>query len=242
MRLRMRQICLVARDLEKAVGDLTSVFGLSVCYKDPSVGNDFLEVVAPVKEGTAAGRYLDRRKGDGGYMVILQTDDLAPVKRRVTELGVRIVHASDHGDYQGLQLHPRDVPPAILSIDWQQGGEASDGPWHPAGPDWKKAPKSKFASKMQAAELQGDDPAKLAEGYARVLGRPVTLNGAGQPEIRFDDATLRFVAQTDGRGEGLGALDLAVSDRKQVIAEAARRGCAIQGDQVTVSGTRFRLI
>ena len=31
------------------------------------VGRNFLEVVAPIQEGTAAGRYLDRRGGNGGY-------------------------------------------------------------------------------------------------------------------------------------------------------------------------------
>ncbi|MSO75342.1 MAG: hypothetical protein EXQ87_00310 [Alphaproteobacteria bacterium] len=254
MRLRMRQICLVARDLDQAVGDLTAVFGLGVCYKDPSVakwgldnalmpiGNDFLEVVAPVKDGTAAGRYLDRRQGDGGYMVILQTDDLAPLKRRVGELAIRIVHESDHGDYKGLQLHPRDVPPAILSVDWDGGGDAPDGPWHPAGPDWRLTPASKLATKMRAAELQGDDPAKLAAGYARVLDRPVATNAQGQPEIRLDDATLRFVPMTDGRGEGLGALDLVVADRARVLDQARARGSAVAGDVVTVAGMRFRLI
>ena len=36
------------------------------------IRTNFLEIVAPVKNNTAAGRYLDRRKGDGGYMVICQ--------------------------------------------------------------------------------------------------------------------------------------------------------------------------
>ena len=77
--LRMRQICLVARDLDAAQADLTAIFGLEVCYRDPNigrlglrnfllpVGDSFLEVVAPMREGTTAERYLDRRGGDGGY-------------------------------------------------------------------------------------------------------------------------------------------------------------------------------
>ena len=59
------------------------------------VGNQFLEVVAPVKDATAAGRYLERRGGDGGYMVILQCDDHGPRKRRVEELGIRRVIEHD---------------------------------------------------------------------------------------------------------------------------------------------------
>ena len=70
MNLRMRQICLVARELAPVVEVFHDVFGLDVCHRDPGVGkyglenalfaigNGFLEVVAPVRDGTTAGRYL----------------------------------------------------------------------------------------------------------------------------------------------------------------------------------------
>src|SRR5262249_54981134 len=102
MLLRMRQICLVAADLERAEADLTGVFGLEVCYRDPGVGafglhnfllpigNSFLEVVAPTREGTAGGRYLERRGGDGGYMVIMQCGDVQAARKRAHDLGVRL--------------------------------------------------------------------------------------------------------------------------------------------------------
>ena len=78
MTLQLRQICLVAERLAPVVSDLTEIFGIKPCYVDPGVGvfglentlmpigRNFLEVVAPIQEGTAAGRYLDRRNGDGG--------------------------------------------------------------------------------------------------------------------------------------------------------------------------------
>ncbi|HEY4668483.1 MAG TPA: hypothetical protein VIH05_01760, partial [Tepidiformaceae bacterium] len=82
MWLRLRQIALVARELEPVVNDFRNVLGIEVGYRDPGVGrfglenalmpigNQLLEVVAPIEEGTAGGRYLERRGGDGGYMVI----------------------------------------------------------------------------------------------------------------------------------------------------------------------------
>src|SRR5262245_32115550 len=103
MWLRMRQIALIARELAPVVDEIRQGVGLGVRYLVPevaafgledavvSVGNQFLEVVAPVREGTAGGRYLDRRGGDGGYMVILQCDDHAPLKRHAAELGIRKV-------------------------------------------------------------------------------------------------------------------------------------------------------
>jgi hypothetical protein len=119
MNLRMRQICLVARELAPTVKTFREVFGLDVCFRDPGVGkyglenapfpigNGFLEVVAPTRERTTAGRYLDRRGGDGGYMVITQCADLAPRGARCEAIGVRVANENRHAGYHELQIHPR---------------------------------------------------------------------------------------------------------------------------------------
>ena len=39
MRLRLRQIALVAEKLEPVVDDLRSVLGIEVCYRDPGVAS-----------------------------------------------------------------------------------------------------------------------------------------------------------------------------------------------------------
>jgi len=81
MSIRIRQICLVANQLAPIIEDMKAVLGLEVCFKDKAVkvfglenslfpvGNNFIEVVAPIQENTAAGRYLKRRNGDGGFIV-----------------------------------------------------------------------------------------------------------------------------------------------------------------------------
>ena len=96
--MHIRQIALVARELEPVVADLRAVLGIEVGFRDPGVaefglhnavmpvGATFLEVVSPVREGTTAGRLLDRRGGDGGYMVILQTVDLRADRARLAAL------------------------------------------------------------------------------------------------------------------------------------------------------------
>lgn len=101
--MRLRQVALVAADLAPVVEDLEAVLGIETGFADPGVGefgltnavlpvgDTFLEVVSPATEGTTAGRYLERRNGDGGYMVILQSDALDADRRRFEELGVRVV-------------------------------------------------------------------------------------------------------------------------------------------------------
>ncbi len=252
--LRLRQICLVASELEPAVADLEAVFGIATCFHDPGVekfglvnallpiGNNFLEVVAPFRDGTAAGRYIERRGGDGGYIVILQCDDIPERLARCEKLGVRIVNHMDYGTYEGLQLHPRDTGGSMLETSWSAGNGAPDGPWHPAGKTWQEAVKTDRVSAMTAAELQSDDPDALAARWGEILDvtpQPIT---DGVTLLPLENAVLRFVLARDGRGEGLGEVDIHVSDRDAVLAAAKARNCPTDGDVVTVCGTRFRLI
>ena len=252
--LRMRQICLVARDLDAVEADLSAVFGLAVCYRDPGVerfglhnflmpvGNNFLEVVAPTREGTAGGRYLDRRGGDGGYMVITQCDDIAAARKRVAALGIRLVGDGGMGEDQGIQLHPKDLPGAIVELRQNHGADEPLPPWHPAGPDWTPFRRTAVVQGVSAAEIQADDPPALAARWAAVFDRPVTKDAGENPAIALDDATLRFVPAPDGRGEGLGGIDLAVANRSRVLDAASARGCRHGDDFVMIGGTRFRLV
>jgi glyoxalase-like protein len=251
--LRLRQICLVARELEPAIADLADIFGLAVCYRDGNVaryglvnallpvGSAFLEVVAPTREGTAAGRYLQRRRGDGGYMVIIDCHDIERRRARMAEIGVRIANSLDYGSYIGLQLHPRDTGGAMLELNHTPGDERLDGDYHPAGPDWQKAVRTDVTVAILAAELQGSDPEHLARRWSQILERPLDRGPGGAPQIWLDLGLLRFIPDHDGRGEGLGGLELAVRDSAHIWAAAARRGCTIEGDQVAVCGMRFRL-
>jgi len=240
----MRQICLVARHLAPVVEEFRAVLGLEVCHRDPGVGkyglenalfpigHNFLEVVAPVREGTTAGRYLDRRGGDGGYMVITQCEDLAPRRERCEAVGVRIANEIGHPEYRELQLHPRDVGAAMLSFGWQAGAREPGGPWHPAAYDGVQASVTSLSARPQSwrwvGELQSEDPDRLARRWSEVIERPVQMRD-GQRVIALDDATLRFTEATDGRAEGLGGLDLAAAD-------SSRAGL------VQICGIRLRLV
>ena len=257
MRLRMRQLALAARYLKPVEQRLCGLFGLEPSLHDPNVaqwglentvipiGNNFLEVVAPVENGTAAGRYLDRRGGDGGYMVIMQCDNLDHRRAHIDRLGVRVIADLDYGDYRGVQLHPADTGGAIMSLDWAEPAADPDdpaGPWHPAGADWQSARRTDEVTAMTAAELQSDDPAQLAARWSEVLQRPANRDARGNPEIALDDAVLRFVRATDGRGEGLGGIDLAVVDRAGLLQAAEAHGLLGGDEMVTICGTRFRLL
>ncbi len=254
MWLRLRQIALVAPELEPAVDDLRALFGIEVCFRDPGVahfglvnallpvGNQFIEIVAPTREGTAGGRYLERRGGAGGYMVITQCDDHAPRRKRVGELGVRIVNQFDTHEFRNMQMHPKDTGGSFFEIDQQLGEGALnlDGPWEPAG--GKIPPSARNTdrvARISAAEIQADDPASVAARWADIAQLKVA--GGVHPTIELDNATLRFVPCTDGRPEGLGGLDFVTHDRAAILATAKSRGLPVNGNQVSACGMRFNL-
>lgn len=250
--LRLRQIAMVARDDLAAAQEFIDVLGVAIGYHDPGiariklhntllpVGTQILEIVAPLESGITAERYLERRKGAGGYMVITQTDDHPPRRARVEELGIRIVGQFDEHGFTNMQLHPRDTGGSFLEIDYQEGGEDPMGPWDPAGPDWQKAIRTDLVSAVTAAEMQCDDPDKVASRWSEIIEIDrADVNGV--PTIPLENATLRFVPLADDRGEGLAGIDLRCSDPDAVKANAAKRGLPVGADHVELVGMRCYL-
>ena len=254
--MRIRQLCLVAAELAPVAGRIGDILGLNVCINDPNVGvfglenavwsmgDDFLEVVAPVQDGTAAGRYLERRHGDGGYMVILQTDDALAQRRRLVDMGVRAVWEANREKYIATHFHPRDTGGFLLSIDSTDAGAgyAADlSSWAPAGESWQQSARRDVVSALAGIELQADDPLALAELWSKLLQLPLQRDAANNPAIAFDYCSARFVPASDGRGAGLGGLDVKVEDLDHVRAQAAAHDVPIEDDCLSICGTRIYL-
>ena len=252
MWLRLRQICLVARELKPVEEQLHKVLGINVCFRDPGVaffglenalfpiGNQLLEVVAPVEESTAGGRYLDRRGGDGGYMVITQCDSHAPRRARVEELGVRIAHQFDNEHFLNMQLHPKDTGATFFEIDEQlgEGAHDIDGPWAPAGPNSQRAKNTELVDGIETAELQCDDPEAVANRWSAIAEIPLK----NKLTVELDNASLRFVGCSDGRPEGLGGLDLSAPGKEKILEVADSLDLRTGDSQVYLCGTRFNLL
>ena len=247
--MRLRQIALVAKDLDPVHADIAAVLGVDYAYDDPGVGkyglrnavfpigNTFLEVVSPKIPGTTAGRLLQKRGGDGGYMVILQVDDLAKARARVRDASARIADQMEGDGVAFTHIHPKDIGGAILSLDFMRPKER----WEWGGPDWQSHVRTDTSLKIVGAELQAENPAHMAARWAQILGRPTEQDGAVWL-IRLDEGEIRFTGAIDGRGEGLGAIDIIVRDIAAVHSIAAARGLLAGDGTVILAGTRVRLI
>ncbi len=217
--MRLRQVVWAAADLDGAEADISALTGLEVCFRDPgvaafglrnglfAVGDQFLEVVSPTEPDTAAGRFMDRRGGDGGYMVIVQTDDLSVIGPRAADNDVRIVWEGELNGTAGRHLHPADVGGTILSID------RSDDPaeWAWGGPSWRDFVDTSVVSAVAAVELSVADPEAVAQRWSAMLDRPV-VDGV----IGLDDAEIRFVSSGRDTADGVTGYDLVATDRDRV--------------------------
>ena len=220
---RLRQVALVAHDCGQVSDELRAAFGWGEPFHDPGVGrfgltnavfaagDTFVEVVAPVQAGTTAGRYLERRGGDGGYMAIFQVPDLAAARARLPGLGVRVVWTADLPDIAGTHLHPKDVPGAIVSLDWAEPA----GSWRWAGPAWTgRVPEHPGGGGVTGVTIEVADPAAAAARWAAVLGVTWVASGAANGtaagiELAGWGQRLRFEPARPGQGEGITAVSVA---------------------------------
>ncbi|ORW04769.1 hypothetical protein AWC14_02705 [Mycobacterium kyorinense] len=205
-------MALVAHDCEKIASALQETFGWPDPFHDPGVGefglvnavfpvgDTFVEVVSPVRPDTTSGRYLARRGSDSGYMAIFQMPSLDEARRHVTDLGVRVVWSIDLDDIAGTHLHPKDIPGAIVSLDWASPTNS----WRWAGPAWTGAVPDHPPGGIAGITVEVEEPAIAAQQWADVLGLDAEVDGE-LALVRLAQAsqTLRFVSAVDGRAEGI---------------------------------------
>jgi Glyoxalase-like domain len=245
--MRIRQIVFAARQLQPAREALAALLQLPTPFRDPGVaefhidnavftfGDQFIEVISPTQPGTACGRHLDRH-GDSGYMLILQTDDLARDRQRFAELGVRSVWSADFDDISAMHLHPKDVGAAIVSVD-QPRPPAS---WRWGGPDWRVQPGAAGRQRVRGLRIAAHDPAALARRWAQVFGlaEPAALGDGWRLALTDGHAD---VVPAAGAAEGIAGFTLDVADPAAVVAAARAQGLPVDGQTIGWLGARLTI-
>ncbi len=245
--MRIRQIVFAARELQPQADRLGALLALDPPFADPGVaefglhnavfafGDQFIEIVSPTAAGTTAGRLLDKR-GDGGYMLIVQTDDFERDRARLDALRVRRVWARDLPDIRAMHLHPKDIGGAIVSID-QPLPAAS---WRWGGPGWRVQPGRAGEQRIVGVTLAAEDPAAMARRWALLLGRPAPMAHGAVQRLVLDGGWVDFEPAT-GRGEGITGFALAVADRDLVCTRARAAGLPLHGKGFDLMGAAIEL-
>jgi hypothetical protein len=181
---RLRQAVVAATDLDAVAGELRERLKLGEPYADPGVAHfgvrnavfalddTFLEVVSPTQPDTAAGRLIERRGGDCGYMLMFQVGALATRRDQVRQLGIREVFEVSLEDMAEVHLHPADIGGAIVSLS-EPRPPAS---WRWGGPDWENR---RAAVAVAGATVDVPEPESAAARWESVLGEAPDWIGVG---------------------------------------------------------------
>lgn len=247
--VRLRQIALVAKDLEKARELLTHVLGTEVVYVDPEVGQwglenfllaiggEVLEVVSPFKEGTAAGRTLEKR-GDGGYMIIMQHADAQARKEYVEKQGLAKVIFSHRLEKSTMvQYHPKGVKGGVIpELDSHDVTDDNPtplntrfSPWHACGPDEKSyiegmkrnSHLSLLGVVCRLAPNDGDGETAATQ-WEQIFGAP-----RSRDLVAFTNARLGFIHGEEGKPDGIVSISIGINSdvkRQAVFQRAEERG------------------
>ena len=240
----IRQIVMVSSLRDPIVSDLSKLFGLEVAFNDPGVGHfglenavmplgtDFLEVVSPIEENTTAERYLHKRGGDGGYMVIIQVDDFDRSKSLVNDYKIGIVWDTDLPEAKAIHLHPKQMGGAIVSLDWMNPKES----WKWAGPEWNNHITDDIKG-IDGIEIQASNPEEMFNRWKDILD----VSNINEPEkkIYLDNTWIGFIDEDD-RGPGISAFSL-IANNKELLMNKAKEYGFLQEDNIVIGGVKFYL-
>jgi hypothetical protein len=219
--IRLRQIALVAHSLDHAIADISSALDVDMIYRDPGVGffglhnalfcigDQFLEVISPIQEGTTAGRLLEKLGGDGGYMALYEVDDLDSRIDHVKSLGIRTVWEGTGDAIRGRHLHPRDTGGTLVSLD--QPDVAGEWAW--GGPEWKSHRSSSVASSIDSFTVSVPDPESSRDHWTTLgINEAVRFAACGNQPEGLTEVTMKCVDSTRD-GETLNVCGVTITLR-----------------------------
>lgn len=224
---RLRQLVLAAHERAPVEQALRGLLAAPSAHSDPGVGRfgltnvvlaagcDFVEVVSPSEPGTAAGRWLARHGGDGGYMLMVDGPPTLTAPDRLASLAVREVHRVELPDVVDVHLHPKDTGGVLLALDVVDPA----GSWRWAGPAWTGGSPT-CAGGLQEVTLAVPDPDEVVRRWAALLGVAAVVSDC---RLELDDGRqhLSFVAGAGGVA--------AVTAARLVVPGAERRAADIGG-------------
>ncbi|KUJ12325.1 uncharacterized protein LY89DRAFT_592825 [Mollisia scopiformis] len=257
---RLRQIALVAADLDRARQLLTRVIGTEVIFEDPAVaqwglknflvpiGGDIIEVVSPFRPDTPASRQLSKR-GDGGYMIIMQTLDANARNRYIEEHKLaKVIFCHELEESVCIQYHPKGIKGGVIpeldshhpSTSYPNPILERFSPWHAAGPPSAYTAYSAGMKRHSGLHLlsvalrlaPGDrDTSAAAEQWEGIFG---VSKGKREGEIEFTNATMSFIPGEQEKSEGIVEIVIGVEGQERL--SGIQRRATEEGLKFTDSG------
>ena len=215
--IRLRHVAVVTADLAGSVDTVQQALRLPEPFNDDlanqfsthnavfSLGNTFLEICSPYDDGPVR-RYAEERGGEAGYMAVFQVPDNDRARARLDELGVRIIAELKLFDQGANMLHPKDVPGAMVSIDWATPYES----WRWGGPAWSGRVPEHPEGGIVSIEVRMLDAHRAAEKWALALDAEVETVSNDEAHVHLPETgqVVRFATTKDKLREGICAVEL----------------------------------
>jgi len=254
MVLQLRQICIVTRDLDDTLAQLTAVFGLKQVFTDPEVaqfgarnaicpiGTDFIELISPLHTDAHTHKFLDAMQGDAGYMVITQAGSKATqqlIRDRAGELNVRAVFEATVRGADYLQWHPADTGGSLLETSFDHLGEL-EGHWDAAGGYANATADNTNRLKILKVGIASADPLTVARRWGQLTFSPVSSDDAGNPQIKLNNAKIEFTPiDIKSTRAGLNRVYLSCASPEPIIKRAKIIGHYCPQGNIRIAGVDF---
>ena len=195
----LRQVALIARDLDESLRFWTGLLDLEECYRDDlsafglsnvllPIGEGFLELLQVENAGSAGARFLERH-GEGLYMTIFEGTDAAALERDLEENQIPLAWKHDNPHYVSIHLHPKAMGRVLYSVEHpKQSGE-----WPPAGFDWRRHARTDIVRGIAGVGMITADADEDAGRWRRLFG--------AAPAREWEQDGLRIVQMPIGAGD-----------------------------------------
>ena len=118
------ELSIVVKDLEAAIKDFETLFGLKVYDRRESkefgfknailpLGKGHIELMQPTDSSSAVARFLETR-GEGVYLVGFDVEDIPASAKKLRERGARVTEGGP--DYPIAWVHPRDAHGVFVEL------------------------------------------------------------------------------------------------------------------------------
>lgn len=237
----------------------------------PSVplGGDVIEVVSPFRENTTAGRLLSKR-GDGGYMIIMQTENAKKRRDHIEAKGLaKVILSQEHDDVVFVQYHPKGIKGMVTPVSSEvvltrAGGMMPEldshtpssnnptplnsrfSPWHACGTDHKA-----YFPGMKRSEhlsLQGCvlrlQPGDCGHEAASREWEEIFGVARSRDLLAFTNARVGFVPGKEGLSEGLISITVGVKgkDKLEAIQKRASEAGVWTDQGIEMCGVKWGFV
>lgn len=242
----IRQVAAIVPELEPTVALLGRLFGIEPSVRQEltefglinavlPVGDQFLELLQPVREDCSGWRYL-RKRGPGFYMLIFESEEGLRAVGAAKAADVRVVWQADRPQFTSVHFHPADLASTLVSVDTSK----VDNEWPAAGPDWRAHVQAEVVTGIHVFRIAGLDLDAMAAPFRRLFGmeaaerRPRGDTAVARARVGHSGTYVDFVAPTSEtahlsawlreHGPGPSGIEVQVHDLEAALARADDAG------------------